>query len=176
MNFQRAFSLLVDDLEGDSGKPSVYGDTYGIAPETWGAWCKSQNAAVEPITRDGAYTFYRESYWLPLGCEYLPDGLDFCVFEWAVNGDGPGKVGKAVMDLQSCLGVTTDGIMGPETIYAARMCHVVKTMTLYLARQVGWYKDDAKKNPDAPLIGWENRVRKTCRIVGIDPTHAGLDK
>lgn len=174
MNYQRAFNYLVDNLEGDSGKPSVYGDTYGIKPSTWDEWCKSLHVSPTPITRAGAYSFYRESYWLPLGCDNLPHGLDFCLFEWAVNGEGPGRRGQAVRDLQTCLGVLPDGIMGPETLHAATSCDRTKTMTLFLARQVGQYIDDAKKNPDAPLVGWENRVRKTCKIVGVDPTHAGL--
>ncbi len=174
MNFAQAFDHLLRDLEGDSGKPSVYGDTYGISPEDWKAYCLQHYGEETQITRQGAYAFYYDEYWLPLRCNQIPDGLDFCVFEWAVNGEGPGRRGKAVLDLQSCVGVTTDGIMGPETIGAVRDCNVQKTMVLYLSKQVGWYIDDARKNPDAPLVGWENRVRKTCGIVGINPKQVGL--
>ncbi len=175
MHFSKAFDYLVGDLEGDSGKPSIYGDTYGIEPETWAAWQKAQNTN-DPISQMGAYHFYRESYWLPLGCESLPDGLDFCVFEWAVNGEGPGRVGKAVMDLQLCVGSTPDGIMGPETIRAARSADTRKVMVCYLSKQVAFYKDDAKKNPDAPLVGWENRVERVCKLVGLDPKLVGLER
>lgn len=174
MIFQKAFDCLIKNLEGDSGKPSIYGDTYGIDPGTWKDYCLKHYGEEAEITLQGARTFYYDEYWLPLLCNSIPDGLDFCVFEWAVNGEGPGRIGKAVLDLQACLGVLPDGIMGPFTVGAARDCNVQKVMVLYLARQVGWYIEDARKNPDAPLVGWENRVRKTCGIVGVDPKHVGL--
>ncbi len=174
MTFAKAFDLLVKDLEGDSGKPSVYGDTYGISPASWSAYCLKHYQEETEITRQGAYTFYYDEYWLPLLCNRLPDGIDFALFEWAINGEGPGRCGKAVKDIQVSVGVTVDGIMGPETVNAARSSDTRKVLTIFLGRQIAWYEWDAHKNPDAPLGGWEGRVRKTCGIVGIDPKDVGL--
>lgn len=174
MTFEEAVSHLTDDLEGDSGQPSVYGDTYGIDPQTWKLWAAPRNIHDSVPSRSDATDFYRSAYWDPLHCGDLPDGLDFALFEWAVNGEGPGRSGKAVKDLQLCLGVAPDGIMGPETLGAACGGNHQKILACFLSRQVQWYLEDARENPDTPLLGWENRVRKTCLITGCDPKSVGL--
>ena len=170
MDYQSAFRFLVDDLEGDSGTASVYGDTYGIEPQNWKLYCLKHGDNVVPITRGGATHFYYDEYWVPLRCNEISSGLDFCLFEWAVNHGSFG----AVKSLQICVGCTPDGLIGPITINAVRQANTAKVTALFLARQVDWYKSDALANPDAPLVGWDNRVRKVCKIVGIDPKLVGL--
>ncbi|WP_245420433.1 MULTISPECIES: putative peptidoglycan-binding domain-containing protein [unclassified Mesorhizobium] len=59
---------------------------------------------------------YRRFYWdAVLGAE-LPDGIDYAVFDFAVNS-GPGRAAKY---LQAVLGVARDGRIGPATLGAAR--------------------------------------------------------
>mgnify|MGYP003340755513 FL=1 len=57
---------------------------------------------------------YRKSYWDKVRGDDLPSGLDFCVFDFAVNS-GPGR---AVKMLQSMIGVEADGGIGPKTLAA----------------------------------------------------------
>ena len=49
---------------------------------------------------------YHALYWAVCECALLPDGLDFAVFDTAVN-TGPGG---AVLLLQRIVGVTADGV------------------------------------------------------------------
>ncbi|MDX8449109.1 glycosyl hydrolase 108 family protein [Mesorhizobium captivum] len=59
---------------------------------------------------------YRRFYWdAVLGAE-LPDGIDYAVFDFAVNS-GPGKAAKY---LRAVLGVAEDSRVGPATLAAAR--------------------------------------------------------
>ena len=44
--------------------------------------------------------------------DYLPDGVDWSVFDWAVNS-GPARAATA---LQRCVGATVDGVIGPKTV------------------------------------------------------------
>mgnify|MGYP003351144409 CR=1 FL=1 len=53
----------------------------------------------------------------------LPSGLDFAVFDFAVNSG----VGRAAKYLQSIVGVPQDGQIGPQTIQA---CNTYLAMTL----------------------------------------------
>ena len=163
VDYQHAFNFLVDVLEGDSGKPSRWGDVYGISPGYWKLYAKKKGIQASIPSRLDAFHFYKEEFWLPMGCENLPDGLDFCVFQWGVN-HGPAE---AIKDLQTCLGVTPDGIPRPETFSAARKCDDRKVMLMFLDRQDAWYEEDAKTNPSAPLRGWEGRVTKVKKIVGL---------
>ena len=162
MTYQEAFNYLVDDLEGDSGKPSVYGDTFGIEPGNWTLYAKKRGIRRSLPTRVDAFGYYSAEWWLPFKCDQLPDGIDFVLFEWAIN-HGP----SAVKDLQVCLGVTPDGIMGPETMRSAHEVNRNKVINCILNRQSAWYQDDAKRKPDAPLVGWEDRIEKIRKIVGV---------
>lgn len=59
---------------------------------------------------------YRDGYWDKCRCDDLPDGVDYVVFDQAVNS-GPGRSAKW---LQGVTGVAVDGSIGPQTIDAAR--------------------------------------------------------
>ena len=57
---------------------------------------------------------YKEKYWDKVCGEELPEGLDFSVFDWAVNS-GPSR---AVKTLQRIIKVSQDGAIGPITLKA----------------------------------------------------------
>ena len=61
-------------------------------------------ADVEPI--------YKDQYWLKCHCQELPSGVDWAVFDYAVNA-GPSRAAKA---LQRAVGAFEDGIIGPQTL------------------------------------------------------------
>lgn len=163
MTYQEAFNYLIDDLEGNSGKPSPYGDTFGIQPGNWSLYAHKMGIRRSLPSRYDAFGYYRSEWWIPFKCGELPDGIDFVLFEWVVN-HGP----SGVKDLQVCVGVAPDGMMGPETINAAKDMGRAKVINCFLSRQAAWYVDDARRNPDAPIVGWENRVDKIREIVGLE--------
>ena len=164
MTFQEAFNYLVDDLEGDSGKPSVYGDTFGINPGNWNLYAKKKGIRRSVPTRVDAFGYYNAEWWTPFKCEQLPNGIDFCVFEWIVN-HGP----EGIKDLQVCLGVEPDGIVGPETVRAAHESNAMKVINCFLSRQIDHYKREYSANPSLPLEGWLDRISKIRKIVGVSP-------
>jgi lysozyme family protein len=59
-------------------------------------------------------TLYRQGYWDACKCDELPAGLDYLVFDLAVNG-GPGRAAKM---LQAAVGANPDGAIGPATLKA----------------------------------------------------------
>jgi len=58
---------------------------------------------------------YRAEYWNKVRADDLPAGVDYTVFDFAVNS-GPGR---AVKYLQAAVGVEQDGLVGPVTLAAA---------------------------------------------------------
>lgn len=70
---------------------------------------------VRHLTREEGADIYYNSYWLP-ECPKLPPGLDLCFFDEAVNA-GPHAATKI---LQRTLGITADGVWGPQTDEAVR--------------------------------------------------------
>ena len=64
------------------------------------------------ITGDELERIYRDGYWDKCLCDDLPRGLDYTVFDAAVNS-GPGRSAKW---LQAAVGAAQDGSIGPRTI------------------------------------------------------------
>tara|TARA_R100001129_G_C5300159_1_gene242327 strand:- start:71 stop:598 length:528 start_codon:yes stop_codon:yes gene_type:complete len=98
---------------------------------------------------------YRENYWDRVKGDDLPSGIDFCVFDWAVNS-GVSRASKA---LQKIVGVTDDGVIGPITIKETYKCDR-NTVILNLTRA----REDFYRRLttfDTFGKGWLNRNSKT---------------
>jgi lysozyme family protein len=64
------------------------------------------------ITQAQLAHVYRTGYWDKCKCDQLPVGIDYAVFDVAVNS-GPGRAAKF---LQAAVGVAQDGAIGPGTL------------------------------------------------------------
>lgn len=115
MNFDKALDYLLRHEGGysnnraDPGGETNYGITKRVAEQH--GYHGSMRSIPLSVVRD----IYRESYWDKCRCDDLPDHLQFHVFDAAVNSG----VGRAIKWLQSCAGVTQDGVIGPVTLAKA---------------------------------------------------------
>tara|TARA_R110002020_G_scaffold277521_3_gene492948 strand:+ start:645 stop:1259 length:615 start_codon:yes stop_codon:yes gene_type:complete len=67
---------------------------------------------LKEIPQDDVEEIYKKNYWDKVWGEQLPHGLDFAMFDFAVNS-GPAR---AVRELQKVFWeCKTDGVMGPKT-------------------------------------------------------------
>ncbi len=141
----------------------------GIDQSSWDQFAQEHGLTpreVKTLSPGDIASFYAFSYWNPLRCPDLPDPLPFALFQFELNVSGAGNRGRAVQDLQLLLGISPDGIMGPETVKSANAYPDPKKLTLLLLdRQDAWYKELWQKNPKDPIGGWENRVRDTRNIL-----------
>ena len=104
----------VDDPRDPGGRTA-----FGITQDTYNAWRKKQNLPtidVYNISQTEVAAIYRQEYWDRISGDLLPSGVDFAVFDFAVNSG----VSRAAKTLQSVVGVTQDGVIGPATIQAAK--------------------------------------------------------
>lgn len=69
---------------------------------------------VRMITQAELTQIYRSRYWERVMGDELPPGLDYAMFDFAVNSG----VRLAVRKLQAIVAATIDGSMGPKTIAA----------------------------------------------------------
>lgn len=67
---------------------------------------------LKQINQEQLTHIYRIDYWDKCRCDQLPNGVDYTIFDFAVNS-GPGRAIKA---LQAVLGAKQDGVIGPLTI------------------------------------------------------------
>lgn len=67
--------------------------------------------SVKEITRAELHDIYKRQYWDMCNCDQLPAGVDYAVFDYAVNSGA----GRAVKDLQRTIKAKVDGQAGEET-------------------------------------------------------------
>jgi lysozyme family protein len=118
--FGRALSLVLADEGGWSNNPNDPGGPTmaGVTLSTYRALMKpgATVADLKNISQADLATIYRKDYWNAICGDQLPAGLDYSLFDYSVNS-GPGRAAKA---LQSLIGVTVDGSIGPKTLAAVK--------------------------------------------------------
>jgi lysozyme family protein len=109
-------------------------------------------ADMRNLTKDDVKPLYKRKYWDQVSGDLLPAGLDYAVFDAAINS-GPGRAAKW---LQEVVGVVADGSIGPATLKAIG---AFKTLTI-----IAQYNDKRLQFLEAlPTFsdfgnGWSNRI------------------
>jgi len=118
-NFQKSLNLVLDHEKGFSDYPFDAGGmtNLGVTKKTWEAWLKRpvDEAEMRSLTPEKVAPLYKIKYWDACKCDQLPLGIDYAVFDFAVNAG----VSRASKTMQATLGTAADGIVGPATIGVA---------------------------------------------------------
>ena len=69
---------------------------------------------IKALTKDDVKPLYKRRYWDAIHGDALPSGLDYCIFDCAINSG----VGRASKFIQQIVGVPADGAIGNNTIAA----------------------------------------------------------
>lgn len=157
-NYEKALPLVLAHEGGLSDNPrDPGGRTFkGITQRVYDSF-RSRNgldARDVALADDSEVTsIYRAQYWALCGGDSLPDGLDYCVFDYAVNSG----VSKAVKDLQRELDISVDGVMGPMTIDKVRGVNdLTDLITRLCTRRLNFMK--SLKGWSTFGTGWTRRV------------------
>ncbi len=117
---------------------------------------------MKDLTVDDVAPIYKKEYWDRVKGDELPSGLDLCVFDFGVNAG----TGRAAKYLQSMIGSTPDGGIGPNTLKALGLyiedMGVEATITEYQSRRQDYYEGLAH----FPTFGkgWTRRVSETTEL------------
>lgn len=118
-NFARALALVLKSEGGWSDNPADPGGATmkGVTLANFRRYVKADagKADLRRITDAEVADVYRCFYWEAVAGVALPDGIDYAVFDFAVNS-GPERAARY---LQAVLGVVQDGRIGPATLAAA---------------------------------------------------------
>jgi lysozyme family protein len=119
-NFAKSLALVLKSEGGWSDNAADPGGATmkGVTIATFRAYIKpgGTKADLRAITDEQLSTCYRRQYWNAVVGAELPDGVDYAVFDFAVNS-GPSRAAKY---LQAVAGVSQDGRIGPATIAAVK--------------------------------------------------------
>jgi lysozyme family protein len=120
---------------------------------------------LEKLTLAEIYDIYYLHFWLPVRADELPRGLDYAVFDCAVNS-GPRR---AALLLQGALGEAAgrvDGVIGPRTVAAAKAADVRELILEFSLRRLAFLA----RLPNAAAFGrgWRRRVEEVERMALAD--------
>ena len=117
-NFNRSLLLLLKHEGNFVNHPSDPGGmtNLGVTAKVWESWVGHpvDEKQMRALTPDDVAPLYKRKYWDACRADELVSGLDYAVFDFAVNSG----VGRSVKLLQSCVGVPVDGGIGPATMAA----------------------------------------------------------
>lgn len=117
-NFESCLKRLLQHEGGYVNHPSDPGGqtNLGVTRAVWEEWTghKVDEAAMRKLTVADVAPLYKRKYWDKVRGDELPSGVDYCVFDAAVNS-GPGR---AIKWLQEVVGAVPDGSLGPKTMAA----------------------------------------------------------
>lgn len=134
---------------GDVGKGVCKGTKYGISAASY------PGEDIEHLTLDRARALYLRDYWGPAGCDAVPDGVKFDLFDMAVNSG----VRNAVKTLQRAVGETADGVLGPRTLQAAQAMLPVRLLARFNGARLLFMAD---------ATTWPAHGRGWCRRVALN--------
>lgn len=117
-NWKNSFELMLKSEGGFVNHPSDPGGmtNLGVTKATWESWIgrPSDEKEMRSLTPEKVEPLYKRKYWDACRCDDLPLGVDYIVFDFAVNAG----VGRSAKTLQGVVGATPDGGIGPKTITA----------------------------------------------------------
>jgi lysozyme family protein len=129
----------------------------GITQKTYDAWSRRQGKSprsVQHITDAEVAVIYRRQYWDAVRADDLPVGLDYAVFDFAVNS-GPRR---AAQFLQRVVRVADDGIIGEQTLDAIGGFTVPGVISTLCDNRLAWLK--RLKTWRHFGRGWQRRVNE----------------
>lgn len=139
-NFDKALAYV---LEHEGGwvhhKLDPGGETNrGVTQAVYDAYRKVRGRgqqSVKFITEAEIHAIYKFQYWDKIRGDFLPAGLDYAVFDFAVNSG----VSRAAKYLQAVLGVAQDGQIGAMTLGAVKS--PVGTINALCDRRMGFLRN-----------------------------------
>jgi lysozyme family protein len=155
-NWQKSFELMLKSEGGYVNNPADPGGmtNLGVTKATWENWVgrESDEAEMRGLTPEKVEPLYKKKYFDAVRGDELPMGLDYLMFDFAVNAGA----GRAIKTLQTAVGVTPDGGFGPMTMAAVQAVDPVDLIERFSQAKEDFYRSLTTFATFGK--GWLNRV------------------
>ena len=154
-NFDECLKMLLHHEGGYVNHPKDPGGetNLGVTKRVYEKWGGTKD--MKDLTVEDVAPIYKKNYWNRCKCDDLESGVDWVVFDWAVNS-GTGRSAKAI---QKICGASQDGAIGPKTLA------LIKTQnTEYVIEEFGKIRQnfyESLKTFDTFGKGWTRRNKET---------------
>ena len=155
-NWEKSFKQMLASEGGYVNHPSDPGGmtNLGVTKRVWEEWTglESNEAEMRALTPELVEPLYKKRFWDACRCDEMPGGIDYLVFDFAVNA-GPGRSAKI---LQTAVGVPADGGIGPVTLAAVKAIPESELVEKFSQAKEDFYR--SLNTFETFGKGWLNRV------------------
>ena len=154
-NFDECLKMLLHHEGGYVNHPKDPGGetNLGVTKRVYEKWGGTKD--MKELTVEDVAPISKKEYWDKCKCDDLESGVDWAVFDWAVNS-GTGRAAKAI---QKICGASQDGAIGPKTLAL-----IGTQNTEYVIEEFGKIRQDfyeSLKTFDTFGKGWTRRNKET---------------
>ena len=157
-NFDKALAAVLVHEGGYVFNPKDPGGetNLGCTKAVWEEHCGHMvdTKTMKALTPADVGPLYKAKYWDKVKGDDLPSGVDYVVFDAAINS-GPSRAAKW---LQACVNVYADGVIGDKTIQAVQNKDPKELINDYCAYRLAYLK--MLQTWDTFGKGWERRVKE----------------
>ena len=161
-NFEQCFALILKNEGGytDNLKDPGGATNLGCTKATWEAFVGHEVTKddIKALTPNDVMPLYKANYWDKINGDSLPNGVDYAVFDFAINSG----TGRAAKTLQSVLGVAQDGQIGEATLRALEAANIREIATRVCEARLAFLQ--ALPTYGTFGKGWSNRVSEVEKI------------
>lgn len=159
-NFSRSYAAALKEEGGFSNHPKDPGGATmrGVTQRVYDAYRINKGEYKQPVRQISdaeVRDIFKRQYWDAVKADELPAGVDYAVFDFAINS-GPSR---AVKELQRIVGETQDGVIGQRTLAAAaRHPDKQKLIDAYQDRRLAFVR--SLRGHATFGKGWEARIKR----------------
>ena len=140
-NFEASLDFLLKSEGGFVNDPKDPGGmtNLGVTSKVWSEFKGRPTSEKEmrSLDKDDVTPLYEKKYWDACKCDDLPSGIDYLVFDFAVNA-GPGR---AIKTLQKAIGVPEDGDIGPVTLQNVDVMNKNELISRFSTAKIEYYEE-----------------------------------
>ena len=155
-NFDEALKAILHHEGGFVNHPKDPGGmtNLGVTKRVWEEWLgyEVDEKVMRSLTPNHVWPMYKAKYWDKIKGDDLPTGVDYAVFDAAINS-GPGRASKW---LQTAVGAVPDGAIGPGTMAKVQEMDAKAIVEKYQATRLAFLQ--SLPTWDTFGKGWGRRV------------------
>lgn len=155
-NWNKSFDLVIVNEGGyvdnklDPGGATNWGCTQAV----WEGYIGHKVSVddMKALTKEDVKPLYKKRYWDAIHGDALPSGLDYCIFDCAINSG----VNRSAKIIQEIVGVFADGAIGNNTVSAITQLNPVTAINEFCDKRQAFL--ESLKTFPVFGKGWSKRV------------------
>jgi len=155
-NWDKCFDLVIVNEGGyvdnklDPGGATNWGCTQAV----WEGYIGHKVSVddMKALTKEDVKPLYKKRYWDAIHGDAIPSGLDYCLFDCAINSG----VNRSAKIIQEIVGVFADGAIGNNTVSAITQLNPITAINEFCDKRQAFL--ESLKTFPVFGKGWSKRV------------------